>query len=78
MTQPDKLFVVLIQDRHADVDAEVWADKEKAIARARELAKEYCRFPEDYEERQVADWVFYAVYSCESDSITVLEKALHE
>lgn len=68
-----KVYTILIQDRHADTEAEVWKDKEKAIERGRSLAKEYCRFPEDYEEKQVADWVFYAVYSCEEDSITVLE-----
>jgi hypothetical protein len=69
-------FVIIIQDRHADTDAEVWSDEQRAIVRARLLAKTYCRHPEDYEEKQIADWVFHASYSCEGDSVTVLRKKI--
>jgi len=68
------VFVVIIEDRHSDVDVEIWTEREAAIARARELAKEYCRHPEDYKEEQIADWLFYAKYSCEDDSCRVVER----
>jgi hypothetical protein len=70
------VYIILIQDRHADVDAEVWSDKDKAIERARKLASDYCSHKEDYEESQIADWVFHATYSCEGDCVTVLQKEL--
>lgn len=69
-----KVYVLIIDDRHADTDTEVFADKDKAIERARALAKEYCRHEEDYEEKQIADWIFHVEYSCESDSVTVHER----
>jgi hypothetical protein len=71
------VFVVVVEDRHADVDVEVWTDREAAINRGRELAKKYCRHPDDYEEEQIADWLFYARYSCEDDSIRVIERPIH-
>lgn len=70
------IFVIIVQDRHSDVDVEVWLDRDKAVMRARNLAHEYCRHPEDYSEMQPlpADWVFHATYSCEDDCIWVLRK----
>ena len=68
-----KIYCVIIEDRHFEVEIEAWADKDAAITRARSLAKKYCRFEEDYEERQLANWVFYAAYSCESDFVRVVE-----
>ena len=70
------VFVVVIEDRHADVDVEIWNDKEAAINRGRELAKKYCRHEDDYEEEQISDWLFYARYSCEDDSCRVIERKI--
>jgi hypothetical protein len=72
----NRVFVVLIEDRHADVDVEVYTDRDKAIARGRELAKEYCRYEDDYEENTNPAWLFNATYSCEGDNITVYEREL--
>lgn len=69
-----KVYILIINDRHSDIDVEVFSDKEKSITQAKALAKKYCRHEDDYEERKVADWIFYAQYSCEGNSITVLEK----
>lgn len=73
-----KVYTVLIEDRHSDAEVKVFNDKEDAINYARKTAKEYCRFPEDYEERVIADWIFFAEYSCESDSVRVEEKEIIE
>lgn len=42
----------------------------------RELAFEYCRHRKYYKEKQIADWIFHVTYSCEGDSISVLEKEI--
>lgn len=70
------VYVVIVEDRHADVDIEIWADEQAAIGRARELAKKYCRYPEDYKESQIADWLFYVVYSCENDCCRVVKRQI--
>lgn len=71
-----KVYLVITQDRHVDVDVEVYDNKDVAIKRGKELAKKYCRNTKDYEESKVADWLFYAIYSCEGDYVSVHEKDL--
>lgn len=68
------MYVVLIQDRHTDTDAEVWQTRDKAITRADELAKEYSRNPEDIQNLRLPGCVHFIRYSCEGDSICVLER----
>lgn len=67
-----KVYTILLQDRHCDPKITVYADRQQAIDKARSIAKEYDRHGE-YEEMQIADWVFHATYSCEGDCVTVLE-----
>jgi len=70
------VYVVLINDRHADLEVELFTQPNVAIARARTLAKEYCRREEDYEEFRIANWLFYAKYSVEGDWVRVIEREL--
>lgn len=72
-----KVYLVIIEDRHADVEVRPFYDADKAVAKARELAKEYDRFG-DYEESQIADWLFYASYSCEGDCVRVVEAEINK
>jgi len=67
------MYIVVIEDRHVDVEVLIFNDKDKAIAKGRELAKEYCRHQEDYEEEDLPVWLFYARYSCEDDCVSVRE-----
>ena len=77
-TSPSKaLFAVIVEDRHCDVQVEVWDDEAAAVDRAKAIAREYCRDDEDYAERRIAGWVFYARYSCEDDSVRVVRVELH-
>ena len=73
--QPNQtdVFVVMIKDRHCDTIAEVWTDREAAIARAKAIAKEYCRDQNDYAEETIQGNEFYVGYSCESDSVRVVK-----
>jgi len=76
-----KIYILLIVDGHSDLEVIPFTDPEKAIVKARETAKKYCRYVEDYIERdwgKEAGWLFYADYSCESDHVIVIETELQE
>jgi hypothetical protein len=71
------IYLSMIKDRHTDPEAFPFSTAEKAIEFARAKAKEYALSPEDFEEHQTPQgWLYYATYSCESDSVWVLEKEL--
>jgi hypothetical protein len=70
------IYVVIFEDRHVDVEVEAFHDKEKAIAHARKIAKDWCKFEEFYEEHHEkvgSDALFHATYSSEGDQISVVE-----
>jgi hypothetical protein len=68
-----KAYVVVIEDRHADVEVRVFDNPERAIQVAREIATENARRPDDFEEEEVRGWLYFARYSCEDDSVHVQE-----
>lgn len=72
------VYVLIIEDRHCDVDAHVYASKEEAIERARTIANQYCKWGEVDEtltgSMRQSGWVYHGIYSCENDSVTVLER----
>jgi hypothetical protein len=78
------VYIVIIEDRHADTDVEPFSSEELAILRAGELAASYMRDPvepDDIEyglnEAMVRDgWVWYCRYSCEGDSVRVLRREM--
>ena len=78
----NKLYVVINEDRHCVVDVKLYSDKKYAIEVARKLAKDFCRHDDDYEEvdlnpSMIADgWLFYAIYSCEGDSVKVVKRVI--
>lgn len=72
-----KIYNVIIEDRHSDVEVESYGNKIQAIARAKYLANKYCTHREDYKEHDyVKEWLFFVEYSCESDSVRVVETEL--
>lgn len=76
-----ELFVIIIEDRHSDVDVEVHDNEDRAVGRAKRLATEYCRHAEDLQDgltdgMKKAGWVYYCRYSCESDSVRVVKAKL--
>lgn len=75
----EEVFVILNEDRHCDTHVELWLDKNLAIERARQIAKDSCRTEDDYVEEEVPNWIFYAQYSCEGDFVRVTsEKIMDE
>ena len=75
-----EIFTVVVTDRHSDPDIYTYKSKQFAITNAITLAKKYCRFEDDYEEKELTDWpngaIFRAEYSCESDNVTVYKTDL--
>ena len=70
-----EIYIVIVEDRHSDVEAIPYTNREKAIEVAKKLANKYCRYPEDYQEHDYgkdSGWLFYASYSVESDSVRVV------
>lgn len=77
-----KIFCVIIEDRHTDTDVQVFSEAQAALDYARSWAKESATHDEDYEEQQITEgmaedgWIFFAEYSCESDSVRVVVRGL--
>ena len=75
-----KVYVAMIADRHTDPEPEVFSTAEAAIGYARDFALAEStygsRTGEHYEERPVEGWLFQATYTCEGDSVWVVEKEL--
>ena len=72
------VYVVIWEDRHSDTNAIVFDDREKAIAWAKEKAREYDRF-DDLDETLTegmitGGWLYYGCYSCEGDHLRVVER----
>lgn len=70
-----KVYVVVVQDRHIDIEIAVFADKLDAIEAANNIGMENSeKYPED-REITCPDWcVYYFKYSCENDCVYVLEQ----
>ncbi len=70
-----KLYLVILEDRHVDVLVYPYLDKDKAIARAKELACEMAAHHPEYphQEEEISGWLYYAQYGSESDCVRVIE-----
>ena len=71
------MFVVLIEDRHVDINVELFEELDDAISYAKETANEYYQNKEDYREIEIKPWLFYVKFSCEGDNIHIIEKNIH-
>lgn len=80
-------YVVMIEDRHTDVEVELFISKEKAIKRAKTIFNEY-KYEDDEDEdmgeteldfEAIEDgWIYSAIYSSEGDKVSVRECKLNE
>lgn len=72
------IYIVVIEDRHADVSVYPFHNQAAAISEAKRCAKEYCRFKEDYKEIIYTPdsnygEIFRAKYSCDGDCAKVIK-----
>jgi hypothetical protein len=78
------LWIVLIEDRHADVEASPFSTEEAAVTAARRMAAEYARDPEDVGDAALTvgmrqdGWVLYLPYGPEGDCVRVLKRQMAE
>lgn len=73
----DNLYVAIWEDRHADAEPYVFSSADDAIAWARGKARE-CDWHGELDEEltgpmRSAGWLYYGQYSCEGDSLRVVE-----
>jgi len=73
-----KIYIVMWQDRHAEPTAKPFRKLDTAKKWARAQAEEFCKFPEDLKEKQIANWLYYVEYSCESDCLWITEEEISE
>lgn len=74
---PSEVFVVLLNDRHADIEPEVFAGEDAAVAFARAEALKISRNrPEEIEEYEIQGWTLYLSIGPEVDSVRVQRKAV--
>ena len=70
------VWIVLIEDRHADVEALPYSTEAAAFAAAREAA------PDDAQDGTLSDgmrrdgWVLYLPYGPEGDSVRVVKRSM--
>lgn len=78
------VYVVLTEDRHAETEAEVFAEQEEAVAYAEEVASGYDRSSLDPGDREgtlsasmIQDgWVRYLPCTDEGDCVRVVRREL--
>lgn len=71
-------WIVLIEDRHADVEALPFSSEERALAAARSAAPDDAR-DEDLNPAMRADgWVLYLPYGPEGDLVRVIKRTLDD
>ena len=77
-----KLYIAIVEDRHIDVEVQPFTTPEAAIAYARTQAEANDRGyvpdedDEDIGEQEIEGYVYYATYSPEGDSVSVVERDL--
>ena len=77
------VWIVLVEDRHTDVEPLPFSSEERAIDVAREQVEANARHPESIEwdaqmttAARADGWVFYIPYSTEGDCVRVVKRTL--
>lgn len=74
----DPVYVVMVNDRHTEPEPFLFSTVVAAIQFARDTAHEWAADPEDIEESDINGWHYHVTYSCEGDSIWVIEKSIDD
>lgn len=75
----DVVYLAIIEDRHTDVQVEVFLSEESAVKYAKEYAVSHSRSGQ-IEEQELNDtmrsngWLYHAPFSCEGDYVMVQRK----
>jgi hypothetical protein len=69
------VYIAILEDRHIDVQAEVFTTAEKAIAYAKAFMLANAAYPDEIEEDPEIG-IYHATYSSEGDCVSVVESEL--
>lgn len=79
------IWIVLVEDRHASVDARPFSDEQVAVDAARAVAGTYAYNPADVDwDAELTEgmrndgWVLYLPYSVEGDCVRVVKRQMDE
>jgi len=79
-----KVYVVITEDRHTDVEVDLFTTPESAVAFARQRAADWGQLPpEGYEDddgvgvQEIEGRLYHETYSGEGDRVWVIEKDIH-
>jgi hypothetical protein len=64
------VYLVILEDRHTDVQVEVFVTKGAAVGRAKQIVEEYDYTPTE-PDKPVEGWPFHATLSGEGDRVCV-------
>ena len=72
-----KYYIAITEDSSVDVEVSLFDNREHAIEWAKAESIEIAQTNRDeYQEEEIKGWEFYATFSCEGDSIRVVETEL--
>jgi hypothetical protein len=79
------VWIVLIEDRHADVEPLPFSTEEGAVQAARSAVEENARHPESIDwdaelnpAMRATGWVLYVPYSSEGDCVRVIKRTVDD
>ena len=85
MSASADVWVVLIEDRHADVEAFPFSTEDAAVTAARRAVADNARHPEDMdgdgelnEAMRKDGWVLYLPYGTEGDCVRVVKRRMDQ
>ena len=64
------VYLLIVEDRHTDVEVRVFATVAAAVASAKELQAEYDYEPDEPDE-PIDGWIYHATLSCDGDCLRV-------
>lgn len=72
------IYIAICNDRHLDLDIEVFTEPEDAISYARTFAREHTIDPNAIEEEEIKGRLYHASYGTEGDCAYVVSGILNE
>ena len=69
----DTIYIVVHDDRHTDTEIHAFKKRDDAVRFARQIAIDYCKFEECYNEESYDSYEFFSTYADEGDCVYVVE-----